>query len=202
MGVPPASGIHRHAACQRHGHVSLNAEAAHCLPVEWIGCRLTTEWAGLIKCRGSTSLVRRRALSVINAGATQPRGLTSGSARWLTSRVQATWQHRVSAWAGSSSVMRTGPHQARPRHVSAPDPCMSKAWVFSVPESLDPAMGSSDPTQRGLGPVSGVWVTLVGVLDLARRSGLHVQGFDTFPWGPDPLLISWGISSSLATWRP
>jgi hypothetical protein len=86
MGVPPASGIDRHAACQRHGQVSLNAEAAHCLPVEWTGRRLAAEWTGLIKCRGGASHVRRRALSAINAGVTQLGGLTSGSARWLTSR--------------------------------------------------------------------------------------------------------------------
>jgi hypothetical protein len=86
------------AACQWNGHArrlrdglvtahqrseqgSLNAEAAHCLPVKW------TE---LIKCRGGTSpasgMDRRRALSAINAETAQPRGLTLGSARWLTSR--------------------------------------------------------------------------------------------------------------------
>jgi hypothetical protein len=97
--------------------------------------------------------------------------------------------------------MRIGPHQARPRHVSAPDPCLSKAWAFSVPEPWDLAVGSLDPTQRGPGPVLGVRVAPMGVPDPTRRSGLHVQGSDTFPWGPDPLLISWSISSSLATWR-
>jgi hypothetical protein len=69
------------AACPQNGQVSLNAEAAHRLPVEW---------TGLIKCRGGTSPVSgmdwRRALSAINAEAMQPRGLTSGSTRWLTSR--------------------------------------------------------------------------------------------------------------------
>ena len=68
------------AARQRSGQGSLNAEAAHRLPVEWIG---------LIKCRGDTSpangIDRRRALSAINAEVVWPRGLTSGSARWLTS---------------------------------------------------------------------------------------------------------------------
>jgi hypothetical protein len=64
------------AACQRSGQGSLNAEAAHRLPVEW---------TGLIKCRGDTSpangIDRRRALSAINAEAAWPRGLTSGSTR-------------------------------------------------------------------------------------------------------------------------
>jgi hypothetical protein len=69
------------ADCQRSGQGSLNAEAAHRLPVEW------TE---LIKCRGDTSpasgMDRRRALSAMNAEAARPRGLTSGFVRWLTSR--------------------------------------------------------------------------------------------------------------------
>jgi hypothetical protein len=69
------------AACQRSGQGPLNAETAHRLPVEW---------TGLIKCRGGTSpnsgMDRRHALSVINAEAAQPRGLTSGSARWLMKR--------------------------------------------------------------------------------------------------------------------
>jgi hypothetical protein len=69
------------AACQRNGQVSLNAEATH---------RLLVEWTGLNKCGGGTSpasgMDRRRALSAINAEAAQSRGLTSGSARWLTSR--------------------------------------------------------------------------------------------------------------------
>jgi hypothetical protein len=82
--------------------------------------------------------------------------------------------------------MWTGPHQAGPRHVSAPDPYLSKVSVFSVLESRDPAVGSPDPTQRGPGPIPGVWVTPVGVLDLARRSGLYVQASSAFPWGSGP----------------
>jgi hypothetical protein len=87
---------------------------AYCLPTDWTGtppagwpgrCP-SAEWTGHIKCRGDTSpasgvarlikcwggtspasrIYRRRALSVINAAATRPRGLTSGSARRLTSR--------------------------------------------------------------------------------------------------------------------
>jgi hypothetical protein len=43
-----------------------------------------------------------------------------------------------------------------------------------------------DPTQGGPGPVPGVRFAPVDVLDLARRSGLYVQGSDTFPWGSAP----------------
>jgi hypothetical protein len=39
---------------------------------------------------------------------------------------------------------------------------------------------------RGLGPVPGVWFVRVEVLNLARRSGLCIQGSDTFPWGSGP----------------
>jgi hypothetical protein len=85
------------AAYHRSGYGSLNAEAAH---------RLLVEWTGLIKCRGGTSpasgMDRRRALSAINVEVAQPRGLTLGSARWLTSRAPC----HVAAWS---------------RHVSAPD---------------------------------------------------------------------------------
>jgi hypothetical protein len=35
------------------------------------------------------------------------------------------------------------------------DPCLSRAWVFSAPESRDLAAGSPDPTQRGLGRPGG-----------------------------------------------
>jgi hypothetical protein len=73
-------------------------------------------------------------------------------------------------------------------HVSAPDPRLAliKAWVFTVPESRDLAVSGPDPTQRGPGPVPGVWCTPVEVLDLTRRSGPFVQGSGTFLWGSGP----------------
>jgi hypothetical protein len=40
-----------------------------------------------------------------------------------------------------------------------------------------------DPTQRGPEPILGVRFVPVEVLDLSRRSGLYIQGSDTFPWG-------------------
>jgi hypothetical protein len=131
---------------------------------------------------------RRRALSTINAEATlayvtgsRPRGsIGSPPERGVEAHI---------VWSG---------------HVSAPDPRLAliKAWVFFILESQDPAVSGPDPTQRGPGPVPGVWLTPVEVLDLTRRSGPYIQGSGTFPWGPDPLLIPWSISASLSTWRP
>jgi hypothetical protein len=75
-------------------------------------------------------------------------------------------------------------------HVSAPDPRLAliKAWVFFVPESRDPAVSGSDPTQRGPEPILGVRFAPVEVMDLTRRSGLYIQGSDTFPWGSGPTI--------------
>jgi hypothetical protein len=75
-----------------------------------------------------------------------------------------------------------------PRHVSAPDPRLAliKAWVFSAPESRDPAEGGPDPTQRGPGPVPGVRSVPAEILDPSRRSGPDMLGSDTFPWGSGP----------------
>jgi hypothetical protein len=95
-------------------------------------------------------------------------------------------------------------YTVRSGHVSAPDPRLAliKAWVFSVPESRDPAVSGPDPTHRGPEPIPGVRFVPVEVLDLTRRPGLYIQGSDTFSCGPDSLFIPWSISSSLSTWRP
>jgi hypothetical protein len=69
--------------------------------------------------------------------------------------------------------------------MSALDPRLAlvKAWVFFVPESRDPADSSPDPTQRGPEPILGVRFAPVEVPDLSWRSGLHIQGSGTLPWG-------------------
>jgi hypothetical protein len=79
--------------------------------------------------------------------------------------------------------MRIGPHQARPGHVLAPDPSLSKTWVFTVPESRDPAVGGLDPTQRGPGPDPEVWVAPAGVLDLSPEVRSTRIGVRHFPMG-------------------
>jgi hypothetical protein len=84
----------------------------------------------------------------------------------------------------------------------APDPHLSKAWVFPAPESQDLAVGSPDPTQMGLGLDPKVWVALAGVLDLASEVRSTCRGPTLSHGGPDPQLASWSVSLSLATWRP
>jgi hypothetical protein len=97
-------------ARQRSGQDTLNAEAAHRLPVEW---------TRLIKCRGGTSpasgIDRRCALSAINAAATRPRGLTSGSARWLTSQAVGHVAASGLRLSGEQERTRYGPDTCRLR---------------------------------------------------------------------------------------
>jgi hypothetical protein len=99
------------AACQRSGQGSLNAEAAHRLPVEW---------TGLIKCRGGTSpasgLDWRRALSIINAKVARSRGLTSGSAPFAY--VRCTMPRDS---IGAPPERGAGAYTVWSEHVSAPD---------------------------------------------------------------------------------
>jgi hypothetical protein len=82
--------------------------------------------------------------------------------------------------------MRTGPHQARPGHMSTSDLSLSKAWVFSAPESWDPTVGSLDPMQRGPGPDPEVQAALAGVLDLAPKVRPTCTGVQHFPMGSRP----------------
>jgi hypothetical protein len=76
---------------------------------------------------------------------------------------------------GAPPERGTGAYTVWSGHVSAPDPrpTLIKAWVFFVPESWDPGVSGSDPTQRGPEPIQGVWFAPVEVLDLTRRSGLY-----------------------------
>jgi hypothetical protein len=115
---------------------------------------------------------RRCALSAINAEDAWLRGLTSGSARWLTSR--AVGQPRGSIrsppeWGAEAYTVWFG-------HVSAPDPrlALTKARDFFVPESWDPAVSGPDLTQRGPGPIPGVQFVPVEVLELAWRFGPYM----------------------------
>jgi hypothetical protein len=146
-----------------------------------IACQWNGQAARLIrnKCRGRTTqkpYVRLRPLAHVTGS--QPRGsIGSPPERGAEAYV---------VWSG---------------HVSAPDPRLAliKAWVFFFPESRDLAVSGPDPAQGG-GPG-----TSVEVLDLTRRSGSYVQGFDTFPWGSGPtfdILEYIVFSGHVATRKP
>jgi hypothetical protein len=149
------------------------------------------EWTWLIKCRGGTSpasgIDRRCALSAINAEAARSRGLTSGSAHWAY-----VTGYRPRCSIGSPPERGAEAYTVWSGHVSAPDPRLAliKAWVFFVPESRDPAVSGSDPTQMGPDPIRGVRTAPVEVQDLTQRSGLHIQGSDTFPWASGPTVVT------------
>jgi hypothetical protein len=89
-------------------------------------------------------------------------------------------------------------------HVSALDRrlILIKAWVFFVPESQDLAVTGPDPTQGGPGPIPGVRARSWRFWTLPGGQVRTYRGPTLSHGGPDPLLISWSISSSLATWRP
>jgi hypothetical protein len=111
---------------------------------------------------------------------------------------------------GSPPERGVGAHAVWSGHVSAPDPRMTsiKAWVFSALESRDLLRVARTPL-RGPRPVPVVWFVPVEVLNLTRRSGLFIQGPDTFPWGSGPTAatLEYIVSSSHVaapespTWR-
>jgi hypothetical protein len=95
------------------------------------------EWTGLIKCRGGTSpasgIDRRRALSAINAEVARPRGLTLGSARWLTSCAPCHMAASGLRQSGEQKCARYGPDTCRLR----------------TPPSLDQGLGILCPRIPG-----------------------------------------------------
>jgi hypothetical protein len=101
-------------------------------------CQWNGQAARLIrnKCRGGAALkpyVRLRPLAYVTCS--RPRGSI-----------------------GSPPGRGAEAYTIRSGHVSALDPrlALMKAWVFFGPESRDPAVGSSNPSQRGLDPILGV----------------------------------------------
>jgi hypothetical protein len=97
---------------------------------------------------------RRRASSAINAGAARPRGLTYGSARWLTSRaashVAASGLRLSEEW----ECTRYGPDMCQHRTPAWP---RLRLGIFFALGSRDPTMSGPDPPEgsgiRPRGPV-------------------------------------------------
>jgi hypothetical protein len=110
----------------------------------------------------------------------------------------ATWQHRDSAWAGSKSV-----HGMVRTHVG-PDPALS--WTrsgYTLSQNLGTLPWVARTLHRGgPRPVPRVRARLWRFRTLPGGPVRTYRGPTLSHGGPDPLLISWSIPSSLATWRP
>jgi hypothetical protein len=82
---------------------------------------------------------------------------------------------------------RSGTHQTRSGHVSAPDPRLGlvQGPSMSCPGTLGPHCGWLGPHPGGGGsdPILVVWLAHVEVLNQPWRSGLYIQGSGTLPWG-------------------
>jgi hypothetical protein len=101
--------------------------------------------------------------------------------------------------------MRTGPHQTRSGHVSAPDPRLGPVQgpCMFCPGTLGPQCGRPGPHTGG-----GVRIPFQGSGLHTWRSRTNLGGPDCISrglalshGGPDPLLMPWSTSSSLDTWR-
>ena len=98
----------------------------------------------------------------------------------------ATWQHRASAWAGSGCVHG----MVRTRVSSGPLPGLNQGLGILLLGISGPYWEWSGPLLRGPGPVPGVWIALVEVLNPARKSGLCIQGSSPFLWGSGPTVAT------------
>jgi hypothetical protein len=102
-----------------------------------------------------------------------------GSARWLMPRVVCHVAASGLRLSGEQECMRTGPDTCRHRTSTW---ALYKAWACSVLGPWDPTVGGPDPIRGGLDPILGVRSVHVGGLDQTWRSGLYIQGSDSFPW--------------------
>jgi hypothetical protein len=111
-----------------------------------------------------------------------------GSARWIKLRSMPRGSIGSPPERGAGVYAdRSGTHQTRSGHVSTPDPRLGPVQGPSMfcPGTLGPHCGQPGPHPGGggPGPILGVRLAHVKVLDQPWRSGLYIQGFDTLPWG-------------------
>ena len=100
---------------------------------------------------------------------------------------------------GSPPERGAGAYTAWSGHVSVPDPRLTliKAWVSFAPEPWDLAVSGPDPAQGCPGPVPRVRAHPWRFWTLAGGPVRTYRGPALSHGGPDPLLISWVISSFL-----
>jgi hypothetical protein len=132
---------------------------------------ITCQWN-----RQAVRLIRNK------CSAARPRGLTSGSARWLTSRTVG----HVAA-----SGLRLGGEQKRTWY--GPDTCRLRtpawSWLrsgYSLSQNPGTLLWVARTYTEGFGTHPGVRFAHVEALNLTRRSGPFIQGSGTFPWGSEP----------------
>jgi hypothetical protein len=110
----------------------------------------------------------------------------SGSARWLMPRAVCHVAASGLRLSGEQECMRIGPDHTRPGldtcQLRTPAWALIKARVCSVLEPWDPTVGGSDPIWGVRIPFRGP-VRTRGGPGPTCRSGLYIQGSDTFPWG-------------------
>jgi hypothetical protein len=168
-----------------------------CTPlVGWSGRRLPSEWTGHIKCGDGTSPVsradRRHVFSAINVEIAWPRGLTSGSACWLTSRA-------------IGHVAASGPRLSGERKHTGKtltSVCAGPLYALDLGQGiLRPGIlpWVARTSLRGVQvPSGGMWRSWV----IPGGPGHVCWGPALTHGGPDPLTISRYMLPSLVTWRP
>jgi hypothetical protein len=154
------------------------------MPRRHITCQWNGQAARLIrnKCRGRAAqrpYVRLRPVAYVTGS--RPRG-SNGSPPERGAEAHTVWSRHVStpdpAWPW-----------LRPRYSLSQNPG-TLLWVARTPHRgvQDPSQGSGSRPWRS-------WTLPRGPVCICRGPTLSYGG-------PDPLLIPWGILSSLATWRP
>jgi hypothetical protein len=138
--------------------------SAHVLWTEHAAC----QWNG-----------QAHVLSAMNRRHAWPRGIMLGSARWLKPHAVCHVERGAGVYAD-----RSGTHQTRSGHVSAPDPRLGPIQGPSMfcPETLGPHCGRPGPHMGGPDPIPGVRLAHVEALDQPWRSELYIQGSGTLPW--------------------
>jgi hypothetical protein len=110
-----------------------------------------------------------------------------GFTRWLKPHAVCHVVATGLCLSGGAGVYadRSGTHQTRSGHMSAPDPCLGPVQGPSLFYPRTPFWVARTPYGGGGGPdpIPGVRLVHVEVLDQPWRSRLYIQGSGTLPWG-------------------
>jgi hypothetical protein len=137
------------------------------------------------KCRGRATrrpYIRLRPMAYVTH--CRPRGCIGSPPGWEVVALCGQVRTRL----GPDTCRHRTPAGARPGYSLSQSPG-TQLWATQIPHR-----GVRDPSW---GFRSRPW----GSRTLPGGPIYMYRGLTLFHWGPDPLLISWSISSSLATWR-